>query len=221
MQFEAMLKFTATKETDIINEVVFKGTMLRNGIMSLSDELKFATDYDNILNEASTDSLLDGVISSDSENGTRSSSSLSENLEEHVLEETNVKDNANTTQKNAELTHNDATCDYDFVNNTCQCFFKTSTPVRVKFDPYEEIFPVNVNTNKTRRRVVKLQTTEDNLEEIRTSDEALENILAVNESVVYQHVNCSPKVRKSLRKIGKSSKKGAITVFATVLTNIV
>ena len=196
-----MLKFTATKETDIINEVVFKGTMLRNGIMSLSDELKFATDYDNILNEASTDSLLDGVISSDSENGTRSSSSLSENLEEHVLEETNVKENANTTQKNAELTHNDATCDYDFVNNTCQCFFKTSTPVRVKFDPYEEIFPVNVNTNKTRRRVVKLQTTEDNLEEIRTSDEALENILAVNESVVYQHVNCSPKVKKSLRKV--------------------
>ena len=37
-----MLKFAGSaKKGDITNEVVFEGTMLRNGIMSLSDELKY------------------------------------------------------------------------------------------------------------------------------------------------------------------------------------
>ena len=112
-----MLKFSSTRKDEIRSEVTFRGTLLRNGIMSLSDELKYASDYDNILNDA-TDSLFDNI----SNNATRAeSNSLSDNLEEKVIN----KEELQEIQKNilsADITHNNATCDYDFVNNTCQCF---------------------------------------------------------------------------------------------------
>ena len=208
-----MLKFSSTRREDIRSEVTFKGTLLRNGIMSLSDELKYASDYDNILNSAaSSDSLFDNISSNNV-----NTNSLSENLEENVMSKQELEE----AQKNilsADLTHNNATCDYDFVNNTCQCFYKTSTPIRIEFDPYEEIIPAPKVIGK---KAVKLQTTGDNLEEIRKSDEDLENALnEANYSVVQQGA-CNPRVRKSFRKMGRTSKKGALTVFTVVLSNIV
>ena len=208
-----MLKFTSTRKDEIKSEVTFRGTLLRNGIMSLSDELKYASDYDNILNDA-TDSLFDNI----SNNATHAeTNSLSDNLEENVM----TKEELEEAQRNllsADITHNNATCDYDFVNNTCQCFYKTSTPVRVEFDPYEEIFPF---PNVVRKKAVKLQTTKDNLEEIRNSDEALENALNDANYSVLQRDACNPRVRRSFRKLGQTSKKGALTVFTAVLSNIV
>ena len=208
-----MLKFTSTRKDEIRSEVTFRGTLLRNGIMSLSDELKYASDYDNILNDA-TDSLFDNI----SNNATHAlTSSMSDNLEENVMNTEELQE-AQRNVLSADLTHNNATCDYDFVNNTCQCFYKTSTPVRIEFDPYEEIFPFPKVVSK---KAVKLQTTRDNLEEIRNSDEALENALNEANYSVVQRGACNPRVRRSFRKLGKTSKRGALTVFTAVLSNVV
>ena len=237
-----MLKFKAKpKQHDITNEVAFEGTLLRNGIMSLSDELKFATDYDKILQDNS-DSMFDENKSM-LENETRTS--FSQNLEENILlgdyyscdnkilEEDlrpiprvekvpkKILKPIKIVDSELELTHQDANCDYDFVNNTCLCFYKTSTPVRVEFDPYEEIFPAPAPSGQQMlRKVLKLQTTEDNLQEMRDSEEMLADALAV--SVMSSHQgSCSPRVKQSLKKIGKHSKRGAITVFTSVLSSIV
>ena len=70
-----------------------------------------------------------------------------------------------------------------------------------------------------RKKVLKLQTTAENMEEIKYADDMLENALALSVSSVYQ-TNCSPRVKKSLKKISESSKRGALTVFTAVLTNI-
>lgn len=206
-----MLKFSSTRREEIRSEVTFRGTLLRNGIMSLSDELKYASDYDNILNSA-TDSLFDNISSNHV-----NTNSLSDNLEENVMSKEELEE-AHKNILSADITHNNATCDYDFVNNTCQCFYKTSTPIRIEFDPYEEIIQVPKVIGK---KAVKLQTTRDNLEEIRRSDEDLEHVLNdANYSVVQQGA-CNPRVRKSFRKMGRTSKKGALTVFTVVLSNIV
>ena len=238
-----MLKFAGekkgAKKGDITNEVIFEGTMLRNGIMSLSDELKFATRYDRIVNNGS-DSMFDKNNSETLTESTLSEAllcretlpedTLSDNLDENVFKKPKEEEyilepdlrrseRAYEMPKNiseVELTHNDATCDYDFVNNTCQCFYKTSTPVRVHFDPYEQVFP----PEDMRKKVLKLQTTAENMEEIKYADDMLENALALSVSSVYQ-TNCSPRVKKSLKKISESSKKGALTVFTAVLTNII
>ena len=235
-----MLKFAGSaKKGDITNEVVFEGTMLRNGIMSLSDELKFATRYDRIVNNGS-DSMFDRNNSETLTDSTLSEAllcretlpedTLSDNLDENVFKkpkdeaEDILEPDLRRTERSyempknvpeVELTHNNATCDYDFVNNTCQCYYKTSTPVRVHFDPYEQVFPLQ----DMRKKVLKLQTTAENMEEIKCADDMLENALALSVSSVYQ-TNCSPRVKKSLKKISESSKKGALTVFTAVLTNI-
>ena len=221
-----MLKFSSTRKDEIKSEVTFRGTLLRNGIMSLSDELRYATDYDNILTGVD-DSLFGNISSYVMHSDTNS---LSDNLDENVERECGMnKEELEDVQAKvlkANLTHDDyhgvyhnnATCDYDFVNNTCQCFYKTSTPVRIEFDPYEEIVPL---PNVIGKKTVRLQTTKDNLDEIRRSDDALENALNdANYSLVQQGA-CNPRVRRSFRKLGQTSKKGAITVFTAVLSNIV
>ena len=240
-----MLKFKAKpKQHDITNEVAFEGTLLRNGIMSLSDELKFATDYDKFLRDNS-DSMFDENKSMlEKETLTSYSQNLEENIllgdcdyysvDNKILEEDlrppvvekvkkKILKPIKIVEPELELTHQDANCDYDFVNNTCLCFYKTSTPVRVEFDPYEEIFPAPAPPPASQqliRKVLKLQTTEDNLQEMRDSEEMLADALAV--SVMSNHQgSCSPRVKQSLKKIGKHSKRGALTVFTSVLSSIV
>ena len=242
------------KKHDITNEIAFGATLLRNGIMSLNDELKFATRYDKItINNHASDSLLDDENESMIDNETLTS--YSQNLEENLLEDDLVTENnildedlrppvpcvpvekvrkkilkpprpLKPVKDPLELTHYDSDCDYDFVNNTCPCFYKTSTPVRVEFDPYEEIFPIK-RDEPLIKKVFKLQTTEDNLQELRDSDERLADCLndgneALTVSLYSQHGgSCSPRVKQTMKKIGKHSKRGALSVFTTVLSNIV
>ena len=213
--FVIMLKFTSTKKCDITNEIAFEATMLRNGLMSLSDELKFAEDYDKI---TYVDSMFDP-------NKTSIGSDFSENLEENVLgddllyssyhkvkqPEVNKMQKKLLPLKIMELTHKDESCDYDFVNNTCVSCFKTSTPIRIEFNPDNDIFP------DVKKKMVKLETTEENIKELKTSEEMLENALALS---ITQTGFCSPRVTRSLQKIKRTSKKGAISALTTVLTNI-
>merc|ERR1712098_476698 len=215
---DIMLKFTSTKKCDIRNDIAFESTMLRNGIISLSDELKFAEDYDKITN---SDSMFEP-------NKCSISSEFSENLEENVLGDdllysSNYKAKQSEVMKMQkkllplkiiELTHKDDSCDYDFVNNTCVSCFKTSTPIRIEFNPDEEIFP---EESMKKTKLLKLETTEENIKELRSSDEELANALALS---VTQSGFCSPRVTKSAQKLKRTSKKVAISALTTVLTNI-
>ena len=190
---------------DITNEVEFEGTMLRNGILSLSDEMKLANDYDQNIKSAS-DSLFEKDLS------------LSENLDELVEPYPEPRQDIGRAVKVLQLklktTHDDADCDYSFGNKTCICFYKTSTPVRLEFNSYDELIIPEV----VQRKVVRLQSTQDNLEELRNSDELLEAALATS---IAGQATCSPGVKRSLEKIRRTSKKGAITVLTAVLSNIV
>merc|ERR1712243_68603 len=186
-------------------------TMLRNGIISLSDELKFAEDYDKITN---SDSMFEP-------NKCSISSEFSENLEENVLGDdllysSNYKAKQSEVMKMQkkllplkiiELTHKDDSCDYDFVNNTCVSCFKTSTPIRIEFNPDEEIFP---EVSMKKMKILKLETTEENIKELRSSDEELANALALS---VTQSGFCSPRVTKSAQKLKRTSKKVAISAL--------
>ena len=65
---------------------------------------------------------------------------------------------------------------------------------------------------------MRLQSTQDNLEELKVSDDLLEEALALS---VVSPGTCSPRVTRSLKKIRRSSKKGAVNLLTTVLSNIV
>ena len=192
---------------DITNEVEFEGTMLRNGILSLSDEMKLANDYDQNIKSAS-----DSLFEKDQD------FSLSENLDELVEPYPEPRKDLGRALKVLQLklktSHDDVDCDYSFGNKTCLCFYKTSTPVRLEFNSYDELIIPEV----VQRKVVRLQSTQDNLEELRNSDELLEAALATS---IAGQASCSPGVKRSLQKIRRTSKKGAITVLTAVLSNIV
>ena len=192
---------------NITNDVEFEGTLLRNGILSLGDQMKLADDYDENIGNVS-DSMFDN-------NDTEYSENLAELVEAKPAA---VRSEVRRNLLELEVTvHNDKNCDYtdtgrSLANKTCLCFYKTSTPVRMEFNSYDEIV---IPESKKR---VRLQSTQDNLEELRVSDDLLAEALA--SSVLHQGT-CSPRVKNSLRKLGKTSKKGAINVLTVVLSNIV
>ena len=195
---------------NITNDVEFEGTLLRNGILSLDDQMKLADDYDVNIGNVS-DSMFDN-------NHTEYSDNLAELVEAKPAE---VKSEVRRSLIELEVTvHNDKNCDYtdtggSLANKTCLCFYKTSTPVRMEFNSYDEI----VVPERTSKKRVRLQSTQDNLEELRVSDDLLAEALLAS-SVLHQGT-CSPRVKNSLRKLGKTSKKGATNVLTVVLSNIV
>ena len=196
---------------NITNDVEFEGTLLRNGILSLGDQMKLADDYDEHIGNVS-DSMFD-------HNHTEYSDNLAELVEANP-KPTDVKSDLRKLVELEVTVHDDKTCDYtdtgrSLANKTCLCFYKTSTPVRMEFNSYDEIV-IPVDWKKKGR--VRLQSTQDNLEEMRVSDDLLADALA--SSVLHQGT-CSPGVKNSLRKLRKSSKKGAIDVLTVVLSNIV
>ena len=200
---ESLVSFAMLKRSlDITSEVEFEGTLLRNGILSLNDEVKLANDYDENIRNTS-DSMFDNK-----------EFSISENLDELVEAKPPPKRPPNNLKLLQLEVTSHADCDYSFGNKTCLCFYKTSTPVRLEFNSQEEL----VIPDLAKKKTVRLQSTQDNLEELRDSDDLLEAALATS---VASHVTCSPRVRQSLRRIKKSSKAGAITVLTAVLTNIV
>ena len=195
---------------NITNDVEFEGTLLRNGILSLGDQMKLADDYDEHLGNVS-DSMFDNNHSDYSDN-------LAELVEANP-KPPGVKSDLRKLVEPEVTVHDDKTCDYtdtagSLANKTCLCFYKTSTPVRMEFNSYDEI----VIPAEGKKKRVRLQSTQDNLEELRVSDDLLAEALA--SSVLHQGT-CSPGVKNSLRKLRKSSKKGAIDVLTVVLSNIV
>ena len=195
---------------NITNDVEFEGTLLRNGILSLGDQMKLADDYDEHIGNVS-DSMFDN-------NHTEYSDNLAELVEANPKPSGLERDLRKLVQLEVTV-HDDKNCDYtetagSLANKTCLCFYKTSTPVRMEFNSYDEI----VIPAEGKKKRVRLQSTQDNLEELRVSDDLLAEALA--SSVLHQGT-CSPGVKKSLRKLRKSSKKGAIDVLTVVLSNIV
>ena len=195
---------------NITNDVEFEGTLLRNGILSLGDQMKLADDYDEHIGNVS-DSMFDN-------NHTEYSDNLAELVEANPKPSGVGKDLRKLVQLEVTV-HDDKNCDYtetagSLANKTCLCFYKTSTPVRMEFNSYDEI----VIPAEGMKKRVRLQSTQDNLEELRVSDDLLAEALA--SSVLHQGT-CSPGVKNSLRKLRKSSKKGAIDVLTVVLSNIV
>ena len=195
---------------NITNDVEFEGTLLRNGILSLGDQMKLADDYDEHIGNVS-DSMFDN-------NHTEYSDNLAELVEANPKPSVVGKDLRKLVQLEVTV-HDDKNCDYtetagSLANKTCLCFYKTSTPVRMEFNSYDEI----VIPAEGKKKRVRLQSTQDNLEELRVSDDLLAEALA--SSVLHQGT-CSPGVKNSLRKLRKSSKKGAIDVLTVVLSNIV
>lgn len=195
---------------NITNDVEFEGTLLRNGILSLGDQMKLADDYDEHIGNVS-DSMFDN-------NHTEYSDNLAELVEANPKPSGVGKDLRKLVQLEVTV-HDDKNCDYtetagSLANKTCLCFYKTSTPVRMEFNSYDEI----VIPAEGKKKRVRLQSTQDNLEELRVSDDLLAEALA--SSVLHQGT-CSPGVKNSLRKLRKSSKKGAIDVLTVVLSNIV
>ena len=195
---------------NITNDVEFEGTLLRNGILSLGDQMKLADDYDEHIGNVS-DSMFDN-------NHTEYSDNLAELVEANSKPSGVGKDLRKLVQLEVTV-HDDKNCDYtetagSLANKTCLCFYKTSTPVRMEFNSYDEI----VIPAEGKKKRVRLQSTQDNLEELRVSDDLLAEALA--SSVLHQGT-CSPGVKNSLRKLRKSSKKGAIDVLTVVLSNIV
>ena len=204
---------------NITNDVEFEGTLLRNGILSLRDQMKLADDYDEHIGNVS-DSMFDN-----------DQTEYSDNLAELVEANPKPAGERSDLRKLVELevtVHDEKNCDYtaagaSLANKTCLCFYKTSTPVRMEFNSYDEIVippppPAGVRVGvKVKRRV--LQSTQDNLEELRVSEELLAE--ALMGSSVLQQGSCSPAVKSSLRRLRKTSKKGALDVLTVVLSNIV
>jgi hypothetical protein len=96
-------------------------------------------------------------------------------------------------------------------NEDCSCVFATSTPVRIEFDPYSQLFATKLESKKQ-----TLNTLEDNLDEIKMSECLLTETLGRTRSAK----TCLPKLKKSFKKVRKSSKKGALTALTVILTNI-
>ena len=204
---------------NITNDVEFEGTLLRNGILSLGDQMKLADDYDEHIGNVS-DSMFDN-------NHTEYSDNLAELVEANPKPSGVGRDLRKLVQLEVTV-HDDKNCDYtetagSLANKTCLCFYKTSTPVRMEFNSYDEIVipppppPAGGGVGKVKRRV--LQSTQDNLEELRVSEELLAE--ALMGSSVLQQGSCSPGVKSSLRRLRKTSKKGALDVLTVVLSNIV
>ena len=87
---------------NITNDVEFEGTLLRNGILSLGDQMKLADDYDEHIGNVS-DSMFDN-------NHTEYSDNLAELVEAKPAE---VKSEVRRSLIELEVTvHNDKNCDY-------------------------------------------------------------------------------------------------------------
>ena len=205
---------------NITNDVEFEGTLLRNGILSLGDQMKLADDYDEHIGNVS-DSMFDN-------DQTEYSDNLAELVEANP-KPAGVKSDLRKLVELEVTVHDEKNCDYtatggSLANKTCLCFYKTSTPVRMEFNSYDEIVippppPAGGGVGGKVKRRVRLQSTQDNLEELRVSEELLAE--ALMGSSVLQQGSCSPGVKNSLRRLRKTSKKGALDVLTVVLSNIV
>merc|ERR1719318_1169053 len=192
--------YSATK-ADLSEDIQFENTLLRNGIISPSVEEKLANFFDDAYKDIDNngDSMLDTVSVY-----TVSDLSLTINC--------NTKNNVlntptDTLEDIAKVgEHNENTA-----NEDCSCVFATSTPVRIEFDPYSQLFPPKIKSKEQ-----PLDTLEDNLEHIKMSECLLTETLGRTKCVK----TCLPKLKKSFKKVRKSSKKGALTALTVILTNI-
>ena len=98
------------------------------------------------------------------------------------------------------------------IGNICLCFCSTSTPVKIEFDPYSQLFGQKLGC-----KVQMLQTFEDSLKEMKLAEDLLAETLASTDGEKV----CLPKLKKSFKKVRKSSKNGAITALTVILTTII
>ena len=187
-----------TTKADLTDEIKFENTLLRNGIVSPSVEEKLANIYDLTLRDTADhveDSLLDSI-------SIYSTSDLAHSDESNKTKNEAATDTFENKNSTADCT----------IGNVCLCVYQTSTPVRLEFDPYSELFP-----KQFEGKIQTLQTLEDNLKEMKMAEDLLAETLARKECVKM----CFPKLKKSLKRVRKSSKKGAISALTIILTNIV
>ena len=87
--------------------------------------------------------------------------------------------------------------------------FTTSTPLRSDCNVYAELFAANVNLNNEKG-------TYEATEEVKRPEDLLSGTLLRTQSTK----TCLPKIRKSMKKLKRCSKKGAATALTVILTNI-
>ena len=177
----------------LTEDIKFENTLLVNGIMSSKAENKLANVYDLSLrhNDKDIHNVLDDFSTSD------------------LTDTDETKDSRNDTFSDTFVTS---------IGNVCLCFCTTSTPVRIEFDPYSQLF-----VQKLGCKVQMLQTFDDSLKEMRLAEDLLAETLTSTEGEKV----CIPKLKKSFKKVRKSSKKGAIgyflaiTALTVILTTII
>ena len=85
--------------------------------------------------------------------------------------------------------------------------FTTSTPLRTEFDPYGQLFPMKIEGKKQ----------VGDLDEIIVCESFFTETLLKREKSAK---TCLPKLKKSFKKVRRSSKKGAIGALTVILSNI-
>ena len=188
----------SSNKADLSEDIQFENTLLRNGIISPSVEEKLANFFDDVYKDIDNngDSMLDTISVYTASDLTNSDKCNPNN---------NVFDTPTDTLENmAKLAEHTP-------NEDCSCVFATSTPVRIEFDPYSQLFAPKLESKKQ-----TLGALEDNLEEIKLSEYLLTDTLGRTRGAK----TCLPKLKKSFKKVRKSSKKGAFTSLTVILTNI-
>ena len=139
--------YSSTK-ADLSEDIQFENTLLRNGIISPSVEEKLANFFDDAYKDIDSngDSMLDTV-------SVYTASDLSHS--------NNCNPNNNVFDTPTDTLDNIAKVGEHTANEDCSCVFTTSTPVRIKFDPYSQLFAPKLESKKQ-----TIKTIEDNLVEI-------------------------------------------------------
>ena len=195
---------------DITTEIKFENTLLRNGIISEKDKQTLANEFDKTVgdNTSDSDSMFDTIIStassfSSDNHATRDTfeSELNKNNRDTTFESELIKVTAN----NSSVAAKQSGCDY-----------QTSTPI--DFNLQLDVGNLAVQEMIARVRTLP-KTSAEASEQMRIYNELLS--LDTTTSTSVDLPECSPIVKESLKKVGKSSKKGAEAVLTAILINIV
>ena len=194
---------------DITTEIKFENTLLRNGIISEKDKQTLANVFDKTVgdNTSDSDSMFDTLSTASSfssdKHATRDTfeSELNKNNRDTTFESELIK----VTTNNSSAAAKQSGCDY-----------QTSTPI--DFNLQLDVGNLAVQEMIARVRTLP-KTSAEASEQMRIYNELLS--LDTTTSTSVDIPECSPIVKESLKKVGKSSKKGAEAVLTAILINIV
>merc|ERR1712179_155709 len=188
----------------VAEEIMFENILLSNGVLSQSAQDKLAKIFDDKTKETGIDTF--------SDYSTCDLTRISDDQE--IMFDMGVHE----SEINKWLDQDQALSTFlepskESMKKVCLCFCTNSTPVRLEFDPSSRLF-----VEKSGCEVPFLHTFEDSVKEMKVSEDLLAETL---ESKAGEKLLCLPKIKKSLKQVGKSSKKGALSALTVILTTII